>query len=177
MTKICCKNYNCPENNKLEDPILITFGRFYTSIGKEDNLCFGECKSKILNLVSAGLSNMKVKYSVALCIPTKERNAKMEKIRLDIFICSRKDCANNNGKKCLKDKIIVDKLIIEDEEYWVCKNFSQTKISGHRDWSRNLSGGVAKGGHIDDEYANRLDHDNKVNKSYGNHMRQKYERD
>ena len=179
MTKIYCKNYHCPENRKLESPVKINLRKFYTPIGS-DNLCSGECQNKIPNMVSAGLSGENVEYSVALCVLTSE-NSKND------FMCNRTNCVNNIDNKCLKDEIIVDKLIVGNEPYWVCKNFSQTKISGHMDMMRLVdSDGHPKfGGHVDDDYATKLDNDNRKFKSFSGHHREynprkvrgKYEKD
>ena len=161
MTKIYCRNYSCSENKRLESPVSVNIRRFYEPVVKEDNLYFGECQSKILSLVSTGISGTKVKYSVALCVSTKDKD-------VETFICSREDCIYNSSKRCQRDKIIVDRLVVENMIYWVCKNFSQNRISGHKDWSSNLdSGGHPKfGGHLDDDVAEKLDSENRKFKSF-----------
>ena len=168
--KIWCKNYNCPENRKLDLPVLVKPRKNYIPIGEEDILYSGECQSKILNIAPVGLLGVKVDYSVALCVISKEKNAEM-------FICGRENCVHNSNQKCLKDEIIIDSIIVDKEIYWVCKNFSQTKISGHKDWSANLdSEGHPKfGGHIDDSYSEKLDHENRVARNYPDHHREEKE--
>ena len=70
---------------------------------------------------------------------------------------------------CMKDIIFVDK----QNDVWECINFSN-KSRGHKDWFQNLnSDGTPKGGHIDDDYAAKMDRDRKVHKSYPDHLRQK----
>ena len=68
--------------------------------------------------------------------------------------CGQIDCANNNGEgDCSKTPIFVTESLISHK--FVCKSYSVKKLSGHRDWSRNLdSTGHAKGGNIPDKEAN-----------------------
>ena len=84
--------------------------------------------------------------------------------------CSDVGCLYNNELVCTRDEIYVDKSEITGD--YICKSFSNIKISGHRDWSSLLqSDGTAKGGLIDDDYARKMNADSMKYKSFGTHHR------
>jgi len=74
------------------------------------------------------------------------------------------------GNGCIKDVIFIEK---DKDGVPRCLNYSDIS-RGHKDWFQNLNpDGTPKGGHIDDDYANKMDKDKKANKSFRDHLRQK----
>lgn len=89
--------------------------------------------------------------------------------------CKKIECIWNEGSTCTRNEILVDSIIdLTGKKVFVCRCFSNEKISGHLNWSALLnSDGTAKGGSVDDAYANRLAAEKKKTKSYRTHMNQK----
>lgn len=87
--------------------------------------------------------------------------------------CKRFDCLHNSNAECKRDEILIDKSKIDGEEVWICRCFSQTKISGHMDWMGRFvnQDGTAKGGQIDDSYAEKMYQDSLKLKSFPDRTR------
>ena len=88
--------------------------------------------------------------------------------------CQRVDCLWNSKENkisgiCQRDEILIDSW----KELWVCKCFSQEKISGHMDFFRLLKpDGTPKGGAIDDEHAKKMHEESLKSKSFKTHLKQ-----
>jgi hypothetical protein len=149
---IYCNNCECKFNEALEKPFVFSFGRLTSSLGDPVK---GKCKFSDVELYSA---------------PYEDENYKLEQpvCRQRAGFCLFFQCASNNGEgECSRQDILVDSSLITHQ--FLCKCFSVRKLSGHIDWSRNLqSNGTAKGGHIDDAYAQKMNNDNKKFKSFSN---------
>ena len=160
--KTYCNNEKCSFIKKLEIPINFSFRKFYVPIGEEDLKCKFECSRKFCGFITLAISGKKVIHNITTCMAGYDIG------------CDRRECIwNNVDKSCGRDEILIDKLEIDNEIYWVCKCFSNKKISGHKDWMRHLnSDGTPKGGSIDDSYSEVLEKDNKVTRSFPDHFRQ-----
>jgi hypothetical protein len=159
--KIYCKNYECPFNRPLRDPINFKFSQIYVPF--EDDKCKGYCNSKYCNFDRYDIDKAEFTYELACCENDGEENT--------IDYCDREDCKNNEEGKCIRIEILVDNH--KETDKWVCKCFAFRKIRGHMDWSVLLEGGRPRGGNIDDAYAEKLAADQKKTKSYRTHMKQK----
>lgn len=158
-TGMYCKNYNCPKNKKLKTPINFKFSSIATPF--EGDACKGECSAppsfkgfyeQIGDFV----------YEGSECLRTDGP------ITLKQYGCDRADCVHNEKTICTRPEILIDKL----NDRWVCKCFAFRKIRGHTDWSALLQGGNAKGGHVDDAYAQKINKFAKTTRSYRTHMKQ-----
>jgi hypothetical protein len=72
--------------------------------------------------------------------------------------CAKTNCLFNQDreKKCFKDVIFVD-ASSDAPETFECKSYSRRGCPGHRDWFSLLNPDkTAKGGQIDDNYANKM---------------------
>jgi len=151
-----CKNEKCPFNVKLEEPMSFSFSAIYTPF--EGDKCKGKCSIKpyfcnfyriIGDFVHEG----------AECGITKRPNVG----------CDRLDCVHNENGICTRSEILVDRF----EDMWVCKCFAYRKIRGHTDWFSLLKpDGTAKGGQVDDVYAEKINKYAKTTRSYRTHMKQ-----
>jgi hypothetical protein len=151
-TKVFCNNESCEMCLKLETPVLFNFDNEHFKAFKDD-LYTGTCKYQG-GMFYPNEGQIKDTYFV----DTECSKA----IRLDEIkcYCSRGDCSWNNGDSvCTRHIIFVGKSFLSGE--FVCKSFSQKKIKGHRDWFSLLNGNNAKGGHIDDDYAKKMDADSR----------------
>ena len=163
MTRVYCSDSECDNNTKLDVPVEIKPTKFYVPVGTEKNLCNGECKSKSLTLIPTRIEGNNIDYSVIECIPVKVK--KNEELG---FICKGTSCSHNKDSECLKESIFVDKLIVDNILYFVCKNYSTIKRTGHKDWSSNLNsdGHPKYGGHLSDADSDKMYYDNLKFKSY-----------
>ena len=142
---IYCNNAKCLHFEKLDKVHVLKRGRI-TPIGHDYDMK-GRCKTRPLV------------FNVCFGCACKS----------GVFNCIDRDCLFNNGADlCSRDEIGIDK----DNK---CMSHSLKRISGHMDWIGRFVNpdGTAKGCHIDDDYAVKVDHDNKVNKSFPDHTRQK----
>ena len=87
--------------------------------------------------------------------------------------CTRIDCLHFSNESCTRDEILIDKSKIDGEEVWICKCFSNLKISGHTDWLGRFTkpDGTAKGYNIDDSYADKMYKDSLKLKSFRDNTR------
>jgi hypothetical protein len=116
-----------------------------------------------------GISTTTVDHDVSMCIVPQE-----EKDTEPINLCNKQACLWNVEKKCSRGEILVDKLEVHGEPYWICRCYSNKSFSNHRDWTQNLnSDGTPKGGHVDDDYSEKMHHQDTVTKIFPDHMRQK----
>jgi hypothetical protein len=155
-TSCYCKNYECPYNQKIE-PISFSFSAIYTPF--EGDKCNGKCGAK--NYAFSYFDEIigAFHYEGSGCVNSGDG--------FNSF-CNRLDCVHNESKLCTRPEILIDKEI----DKWVCKCFSYRKIRGHIDWSALLQGGHAKGGHIDDRDAEKMNKYAKTTRSYRTHMKQ-----
>jgi hypothetical protein len=119
--KIYCRNYKCGYNRKLEEPVHFIYGRFYVPLfsSKDENLCEGECIKDFCGFVAKEITSHSTKQKVAECSQGTEKT------------CGQR-CLWNKEGNCDRRVILVDKNI----DTWICKCYSNDKISGHMDWSR-----------------------------------------
>lgn len=121
--KIFCRNYSCKYIRFLETPIRFSYRKYYIPLGEDDGYCIGECQKEFPGFNLSIIETPQVKHKLAECALGELAN------------CST-DCLWCQNGKCTKDEIIVDKIKIRDNEYWVCKCRSDINISGHIDFSR-----------------------------------------
>lgn len=156
MSTILCKNYNCPNNIKLEKPISFSFSAIYVPF--IDDKCEGKCST---------IPQFNNFYDI-------EKDFVYEGAECGLTIsymqgCHRLDCVHNENTKCTRPEILVDIF----QGRWACKCFAFRKIRGHIDWFGLLKpDGTAKGGHVDDEYAQKINKYAKTTRSYRSHMKQ-----
>jgi len=159
--KIFCKNYQCKNSRFLDDFINFSFRKNYIPLGKEDGLCMAECKKEFCGFDALGIASNNINYSVAQCSVDKNNKC-------------FKECLWNNNHICEREEIFIDKITVDNIDYWICKCQSDIKIKGHRDWSQLLQPDkTAKGGHISDRDADKENKNNKVSKAFPDHFRQK----
>jgi hypothetical protein len=161
MNIVYCKNYECPANEQLKEPIVFKMTDLYSPF--EGDKCYGKCSSKSPCFEPFDISNGCFRYEGAGCFVDGEENT--------LPYCGRTDCLNNIQNDCNRPQILIDK----SNDRWICRCYAQMKIRGHMDWfGRFLNNdGTAKGGHIDDDYANKMDKQQKTTRSYRTHMKQK----
>lgn len=91
-----------------------------------------------------------------------------------MITCNRIDCLHNSKENkiqgiCQRDEILIDSW----KELWICKCFSQEKISGHIDFFRLLKpDGTPKGGAISDSEADKMHKNSLKSKSYRTHLKE-----
>ena len=155
-TKIYCKNEKCPRNKKIKEPIVFKFSSIATPF--EGDKCNGECSFP--SSFRAFYENINdFIYEGSECLQGLEEDPR----------CSRKDCVHNEYNSCTRPEILVDRL----NDKWVCKCFAFRKIRGHTDWFALLKpDGTAKGGQVDDAYAEKINKYAKTTRSYRSHMKQ-----
>lgn len=153
---LLCKNYKCPLNKQLEHPVSFSFSAIYTPF--EGDKCAGVCSVKPhFDCFYETIGDFV--YEGAYCGIAKRNDGG----------CDRLDCVHNENGTCTRSEILVDKL----NDRWVCKCFSYRKIRGHTDWFSLLNAdGTAKGGHVDDDYAQKINKFAKTTRSYRTHMKQ-----
>ena len=87
--------------------------------------------------------------------------------------CDSNDCIWRKDGECSRtDYIEITNVGIGKENKYVCKQYALNGVRGHIDFM-NI---IPKESHIDDDYSEKLDHDNKVSRSYPTHLRQKKEK-
>lgn len=150
-----CKNENCPYNMKLEEPISFSFSAIYTPF--EGDKCKGKCSIKPYFCNFYDIKGDFVDEGAECGITERPEVG-----------CDRLDCVHNQNGSCTRTEILVDKI----NDHWACKCFAYRKIRGHTDWSALLQGGHAKGGHIADADAEKMNKYAKTTRSYRTHMKQ-----
>jgi hypothetical protein len=163
---VYCKNYSCKFNKGLSEPKDFQFRRFYKPLG-EDSVCHGECTLSEYNFIPVGISTTKVDYDLSLCGSYGGEEGLIESE------CLKTTCLWNEDKKCIRGEVLIDKLDIQRESYWCCRCFSNRSFSNHRDWTQMMNHDMTpKGGHIDDDYSEKMHHNDTVTKSFNTHTRQ-----
>lgn len=158
--RIFCKNYKCSFNCPLPQPVNFKFSQIHTPF--EGDVCKGECESQTYAFIDFEEEIKDFKYEGSECFLSNIEEPPKSSA------CIRIDCVHNEFKLCTRGEILVDRL----NDLWVCKCFSFRKIRGHTDWSALLQGGKAKGGQIDDAYAEKINKHAKTTRSYRTHMKQ-----
>jgi hypothetical protein len=165
--KIFCQNKDCRFYKALLEPEQFKFSQIYVPF--EDDKCHGECAVKEYAFASFDESVNDFRYEGSFCLSAYE-----DKIGNLSSFCDNVKCASNENKKCTRSEILVDEVKTREHWHWACKCYSLPKIRGHIDFSSLLQpNGTAKGGSIDDEYANKMHVDKNKTKSFRTHMRQK----
>jgi len=173
---IYCKNKKCEFYKFLDEPISFKFTKIYSPF--EGDKCYGECSLRgyftWFNEEKNGF-----RYEGSSCDVDKDENINASE-QDNYTYCSQSNCAHWKsfmidgsdayGGECGREEILVDK----ERDEWACKCFSLSKIRGHWDWFGRFCNpdGSAKGGHIDDEYAKKMDKWKKTTRSYKTHMKQ-----
>ena len=163
--KIWCNNESCKFIHLLEEPYIRTKkGRIELLFS--ESYC-GTCIGKPqINSIDFKSSKVELKYGV--CV-----DSKIDEVRCNKIQCLHNDAKHKLSGNCLKEELFIDKVLSYGDELWICKGFSDRKISGHQDWMKHLnSDGTPKGGSIDDGYSEILEKDNKVTRSFPDHFRQ-----
>ena len=166
--KIWCNNDSCNFIHLLEKPYIRTKKGLIELLFPESycGTCIGKPQINSLDFKS---SKVELKYGI--CVDSE----------IDEVRCNKIGCLYNDEKyklsgNCLKDELFIANIKLRGEEFWICKCFSDRKISGHKDWMSLIdSSGHPYGGSIDDEYSEKLNHDNKVTRSFPDHTRQEKE--
>jgi len=154
--EIYCNNTECEDNKIFDEPQTYKPNENYN--GYWDIKVCGKCSYENICFVYIIDTENNCKYKMAGCAESSSSEQ---------CFCERFDCLNNENGNCSRDKIRVELQKVNGTTYYICKAFSNKKISGHFDWTQ-----YPKGGHIDDEYAQKIDHDNRVSRSYPGHFRQ-----
>jgi len=166
--QVYCKNYKCKWIRFLDEPIRFRYRKNYY-IPFEDDFCMGECRKENLCINSIDIETRNIYYRYAVCVDFEDDESGI--------VCFRIDCIHNDKSLetrgfCERDEILIDriKLYSSNEEISACKCFSQRKISGHKDWLGQMY--PVPGGHLDDNYAEKLHKDSKKNRSYRTHFKE-----
>jgi hypothetical protein len=156
-TSLYCKNKKCQYFKFLDEPVSFKFSPIHTPF--EGDKCNGVCNSENYAFMGFDEHISDFRYEGSECVNNKNM--------IDIG-CSRDDCVHNESRLCTRSEILID--ILNDK--WVCKCFAFRKIRGHTDWSALLQNGNAKGGHISDADAEKMNNYAKTTRSYRTHMKQ-----
>lgn len=176
---IYCKNYKCPFNKKLDEPINFKFSQVYTPF--EGDKCNGKCS---IHPYFSWFDDIKgdFRYEGSECSSWTANKEDPEYVGEDnALYCTQSSCSYNDGDKhgnhCSRKEILVEKATDGNTYLYggtICKCYSLSKIRGHMDWfGRFLNNdGTAKGGHIDDNYAQKINKWQKTTRSYRTHIKQ-----
>ena len=162
--KTYCNRKDCKFIHLLEEPYIRTM-RGRVELLFPESYC-GTCIGKPqINRIDFESSKVKLKYGVC-------EDSKIDEVRCKKVECLYNDAKHKISGNCLKDELFVAKIKLHGDELWICKGFSDRKISGHKDWMQHLnSDGTPKGGSIEDGYSEVLEKDNKVTRSFADHTR------
>jgi hypothetical protein len=155
MTEIYCNNTACPNYKTLNTSVKFNFDNKNFKAW-DDDLFTGTCSAHCTGFVMYEPDLERYYAQSARCLG--------ESLSSDIP-CLVKECSWNDSKGCTRKTIFVDKDKIL--RVFVCRSFSATKIRGHRDWFNLLNGNQARGGHIDDDYAIKMDKKARTFTSFG----------
>jgi hypothetical protein len=146
---IYCNESQCKYCQKLETPVLYNFDNEHYKAFSDD-LYTGKCTNKGPFFGVREGKNRDTYFIETFC-----DNVLEDEIFCDLT-CDRYDCSWCSHGLCSRSMVFISKSFLSGN--MICKSYSQTKIKGHRDWMSILNpDGTAKGGHIDDDYAKRLD--------------------
>jgi hypothetical protein len=147
---ILCNKLSCEFCKKLKEPVVYKPNKNYVPF--IDDVSNGSCTLKHPNIVPTIFESVHYEYPQNEC-DMREGG------------CGNSECQWNINLICTRDEILIDESLISKD--FICKSFSNKKISGHVNWFANLnSDGTAKGGNIDDAYAKRMHDDNKKTKIF-----------
>lgn len=121
--KVFCRNLKCKNIQLLDDPIRFSYRKFRVPLGDDDGYCMSKCKKDFPGFNDSIINTLSIKYSFAECDQGNSVN------------CD-KDCIWSSDGNCIREEIFIDKIIINDEEHWVCKCHSDINFKGHVDFSR-----------------------------------------
>jgi hypothetical protein len=126
---VFCKNYNCPYIEMLETPIRFSFRKNHYIPLEEDGYCMGRCKKNFPGFAWITQSTNQVMHKMAVCPYASP-------IPVDVTNTCKAECLWNKNGECTRGEILVDKEVVGDKTFWVCRCHSDIAISGHMDWSR-----------------------------------------
>jgi hypothetical protein len=156
---IKCNNLGCKFCEKLDEPVTFSWNK-YNFTPFDDSLVTGRCIRHGYDFMPVGVATKNLEYKMAMCHVSEHEG---------IHVCDRNDCLHNENRICMRDVIWVNKTpLLPEAEYWHCRCFSDKKFAGHRDWSALLNPDkTAKGGHVDDDIADKMYKDSLKFKSFG----------
>jgi hypothetical protein len=151
MTRVYCDCLNCDSCKKIEIPVKLNFDNEHYK-GFDNSVFRGKCFSSEICFVPGYFDSESFYREYSACNSTVH----LIESQNTIVKCFMTSCAWNDGKKCTRAIIFCNRDNLVNDI--TCKSYSQKKIKGHRDWFSILNpDGTAKGGHIDDAYAKKLD--------------------
>jgi len=164
--EIYCNNEKCKYFNKLEKQVKFNFDNEHYR-GFDTSLFCGKCKLESVNIGLGTYESRNLLYYSAPCL----------ECQTDIFVnsvekyeCLAGDCLWNKNKACERKLIFVDNNLLTKE--FSCKSYApQPQKSKINIWRFINSDGSPVGGHIDDDYAERMYQDTLKMKSYPGHTR------
>jgi len=121
--KIFCRNYSCPYIKFLDIPVRFAYRKHYVFLGDNDGYCMAECQKEFPGFKDSRISASGIKHVFAECMKGD-------------FVNCNSDCLWAKEKKCTRNEILIDRIIVDDKEYWICKCKSNVFISGHTDFGR-----------------------------------------
>jgi hypothetical protein len=160
--EIYCNAAKCPYNNKLTVPALLNFDNEHYKAFPGDTYC-GKCKAdkNFFSIIYTETEKLQTKEPA--CGGTDEDDLGKR--------CYMSECTYNEDGDCKRSIIFVGESSISHGI--VCKNYSRKFVSGHINIYKVMGAdGHPKGGHLSDAEAKRLDHDNRVSKSFPGHFRE-----
>lgn len=157
---IYCKNKKCKNYKSLNEVTSqgsVTFNydlRHYNPIGKD--VFEGMC-GKSLGMLNHYYETHDMFTPSAVCDVNSNEKA--------VGDCNATDCSWNHGRVCERKIVFVDNSLLT--KLYSCKNYAHTVLKDRIDILKFLNNdGTAKGGHIDDDYANKMYYDNLKYKSF-----------
>jgi hypothetical protein len=163
FTYIHCNNNKCVYFEKNNDVF-----KYNKNSITEHSTC-GLCGRTSLKIEDSMIDTDRTTHNMAICKDKSYLNTD----EVDNPICTHKTimcdkmlCEYYFEGRCDRPEIFINSKLVGDEDIWECKCFSRRGFVGHRDWSR-----YPQGGHIDDDYAEKLQHNNEVARSFPDHLR------
>jgi len=150
--KVYCKNESCAFFKRCENHLL---NRGVRAINQFDSDIYkGECKLSSVRIDTELKKSNGFLYKDCCC---KKEGPKTVVIN-DTTVACDSDCTHNSKGFCTKHEVGILKSANGN---WACALFSNWKRAGHMDFSN-----FPKGGHVDDQYADKMAADKLKIKSY-----------
>lgn len=149
---VYCDNAECRWNKPLDKAVDYNFDkRNFKPF--ENDVFNGVCSKRFLMICGENFTEGHTLIDSAFCGDmhrTKDVAQDSQSVE-----CDRRDCQyNKSGESCVKDNLFIGKSNLDLQQ---CRSISFKKIRGHRDWMSLLNvDGTAKGGNVDDAYANKM---------------------
>jgi hypothetical protein len=158
---IYCNNKACNYYEGIEDSVTLNFDNPHYKPFLNDTYA-GKCKCAQPCMCTLIQRDTKLVDRSVVCGPSGLESWGQSPV---IPQCLATNCLWNEYKLCRKPIIFVNKSYITDQ--WTCKNYSP-QIDQHKInlWRFVNSDGTAKGGHIDDDYSEKMDQDRRKFRLY-----------